>query len=78
MGRIRDLARGVIQRVGRIVEKDDLFEKPGERPATPPLPTKPAPEARAVPASASAVAKAPSAPVKTTPAPAEAPVAARA
>lgn len=38
MGAIRNLARRAAARVARVVARDDLFEKPGERPATPPLP----------------------------------------
>lgn len=69
MGVFRDLARRVVKRVGSIVEKDDLFEKPGERPATPPLPVQPLP--------ARAPTAAPVAPAaKATPAPKAEPAAA--
>ncbi len=41
---IRDLVRRAAKRVARAVEKDDLFEKAGERPRTAPFPVKAAPE----------------------------------
>ncbi len=65
MGVFRDLARRVVKRVGSIVEKDDLFEKPGERPKAAPLPVKPEPApVRAAP---KAAVKAEPAPVKPAP-----------
>ncbi|MDP2305851.1 MAG: hypothetical protein Q8P18_07465, partial [Pseudomonadota bacterium] len=71
MGVFRDLTRRVLKRVGSIVAKDDLFEKPGERPTTPPLPIRPvqaAPAAAPAPLASPAPAASP-APVAAKPAP---------
>ncbi len=35
---LRRRLRELLARLARRVERDDLFEKPGERPPTPPLP----------------------------------------
>ena len=37
MGRIRQMIRGGIRRVSEVVARNELFEQPGERAATPPL-----------------------------------------
>jgi thiol-disulfide isomerase/thioredoxin len=50
MGRLRQLARRAVERVARVVAKDDLFEKPGERaPSTPLAPRSAAPSGAATP-----------------------------
>ena len=38
MGRFRRLIRGGLEQVSRVVTRNNLFEKPGERAPTPPLP----------------------------------------
>lgn len=58
MGQLRELARRVAGRIARKVAQDDLFEKPGERPATGPLPAKPAGAVNGAGAAKAAVAKA--------------------
>ncbi|MFZ5480369.1 MAG: TlpA family protein disulfide reductase [Myxococcota bacterium] len=74
---IRDLARRVLRRVAKVVERDDLFEKPGERPASSPLPPRP-PPASASPAPSqpqpSPIPPAQPAPVEIPPPPASPPV----
>lgn len=53
---IRTLAKRVLARVAKLVEKDDLFEKPGERARAEPLPVAP-PKKGAPPKKAEAPAK---------------------
>jgi thiol-disulfide isomerase/thioredoxin len=76
MGQLRDLAKRVAKRLAGVVEKNDLFEKAGERPSTSPLPATRA----AAPVATAPLAKAPTAPVvapvAAAPAPAPAPTAA--
>jgi thiol-disulfide isomerase/thioredoxin len=73
MGLLRNLARRAVKRVGSLVEKDDLFEKPGERPPTAPIPLKPEPAKAAAPAPVKAVAPAPVKAVAPAPVKAAAP-----
>lgn len=60
MGLVRGFVRQVLANVGRVVQKNDLFERPGERPRSSPLPR----AAQASPAAA---------PVVATPAPSPTP-----
>jgi hypothetical protein len=53
MGLVRGFVRQVLANVGRVVQKNDLFERPGERPRSSPLP-------RTGPSAAPPVAVAPS------------------
>jgi len=59
MGRIRSLIRGGLKRVSSVVSRNELFEKPGDRPRTPSLPPRERRTADVVPAPATAPVPAP-------------------